>query len=223
MSEKPLPFVVTDRRKFNADGQPREGVDLAPKSAPTPEPVAETAAEPETNILEMPAPSVEPPAADQPEAEADQPAADDPNDAAAPTPEQMEQSLRAYEATADRLETAIRAANPGVDHPPALTFDSLVQSVYMQAVLQLGGGTQQDDQPQIDLLGAKQSIDMLGLLAIRTAGNLSRPEETLLNSAIFELRLAFLEMTQALARSAQQRAGGPPPEIPGRPGPSLIR
>ena len=221
MSEKPLPFVVTDRRKFNPDGQPREGVDLTPKPEPTPEPIA--AAEPETNLVEMPAPAVEPPATDQPEAGS---ATDDPADAAAPTPEQMEQSLRAYEATADRLETAIRAANPGVDHPPALTFDSLVQSVYMQAVLQLGGGTQQGEQPQIDLLGAKQSIDMLGLLASRTAGNLSRQEETLLNSAIFELRLAFLEMTQALARSAQQRASGlapNPADTPGRPGPSLIR
>jgi len=137
----------------------------------------------------------------------------------------MEQSRLAFIATADRLETAIRAANPGVDHPPALTFESIVQSVYMQAILQLGGGTQEGQQPQVDILGAKQSVDMLTILGEKAAGNLSAAEQALLDSAIFELRLAFLEITQALARSAQQRAqaaGAPPP--PGtRPGPNLVR
>jgi hypothetical protein len=141
----------------------------------------------------------------------------------------MEQSLRAFNATAERLDLALRAANPGAEHPPALTFESLIQSVYMQAVLQLGGGTQPGEQPQVDILGARQSIDMLGILAQKTEGNLTKSEDTLLSSALFELRLAFLEMTQALARSAQQRnpvapganpAAGP---TPGRPGPSLIR
>ena len=151
----------------------------------------------------------------------------------APTPEQMEQSRIAFQATADRLDIAVRAANPGVEHPPALSFEGIVQSVYMQAILQLGGGTQEGQQPQVDILGARQSIDMLAILHVKTAGNLTRPEETLLTSAMFELRLAFLEITQALARSAQQRSSGPAgagpatapgaPPVTGRPGPSLIR
>jgi hypothetical protein len=150
---------------------------------------------------------------------------DDPN-SGAPTQEQMDQSLRAFQATAERLDLAIRAANPGAEHPAPITFESLIQSVYMQAVLQLGGGTQQGEQPHIDLLGARQSIDMLGILADRTAGNLSKSENALLLSALFELRVAFLELTQALARSSQQRnpagPGGAPP-TPGRPGPNLVR
>ena len=108
-----------------------------------------------------------------------------------------------------------------------MSFESLVQSVYMQAIMQLGGGTQEGQQPQVDLLGARQSIDMLGVLDAKSRGNLSASEKALLDSAIFELRLAFLEITQALARSAQQRAqqqspaGGP--QMPGRPGPSIVR
>ena len=134
--------------------------------------------------------------------------------------------MKAFEATAERLDTAIRAANPGAEHPPALSFESLVQSVYMQAIMQLGGGTQDAQQPQVDLLGARQSIDMLGILDTKSRGNLNGSEKALLDSAIFELRLAFLEITQALARSAQQRAqqapaGGAP--TPGRPGPSIVR
>ena len=137
----------------------------------------------------------------------------------------MEQSRIAFEATADRLDTAIRAANPGAEHPPAMSFEALIQSVYMQAILQLGGGTQDGQQPQVDILGARQSIDMLAILAAKTQSNLSESESALLDSALFELRLAFLEVTQALARSAQQRAqtaGAPPP--PGSPsGPRIVR
>ncbi len=232
MSDKPLPFVITDRRKFTPDGQPREG---AEHHEPSPEPTREfeVAAAPEPapapKVVEMPAPAVEPSVPESAASSAEESGEDD--QPGGPTAEQMEQSLRAFNATAERLDLAIRAANPGADHPPALTFESLVQSVYMQAVLQLGGGTQPGEQPQVDILGARQSIDMLGILAQKTEGNLTRSEETLLSSALFELRLAFLEMTQALARSAQQRnpavpganpPGGPAPAS-GRPGPSLIR
>jgi hypothetical protein len=215
MSEKTIPFVITDRRKFNPDGEPRESSESTP--APAPEPT------PAPKLVEMPAPE---PIAVAPEPS--EPAASAEDDLpAAPTPEQMEQSERAFQATAERLDIAIRSANPGAEHPPALTFESLIQSVYMQAVLQLGGGTQQGEQPHIDILGARQSIDMLGILAAKTNGNLSTSEETLLLSALFELRLAFLEMTQALARSAAQRspvapgAGSTPPGA--RPGPSIVR
>ena len=234
MSDKPLPFVITDRRKFTPDGEPREGAEpdeanQQPASQPADTAAHESAQTPK--VVEMPAPAVEPEASDPVGSAADEASED--TQAAKPTAEQMEQSLRAFNATAERLDLAMRAANPGAEHPPALTFESLVQSVYMQAVLQLGGGTQPGEQPQVDILGARQSIDMLGILSQKTEGNLSPSEDTLLASALFELRLAFLEMTQALARSAQQRnpmapgpgvgPGGPGAPTPGRPGPSLIR
>ncbi len=217
MSEKPLPFVITDRRKFNSEGEPRPDADPSPEREPryvAPAPEAEAQA---TKAVEL-QDSKRAPGDNDMEADADMPAA--------PTEEQMEASLKAFEATAERLDTAIRAANPGAEHPPALTFESLVQSVYMQAMMQLGGGTQEGQQPQVDLIGARQSIDMLGIFDAKSRGNLSGTEKALLDSAIFELRLAFLEITQALARSAQQRAqqapGGAPP-MPGRPGPSIVR
>ena len=225
MSEKPLPFVITDRRKFSATGEPRPDADPSPEKhrEPVP-PAAEAKAEPEARPTPI---AAVPPAPQQagpelaPEAENDADADLPP----APTPEQMEQSRVAFQATADRLDVAVRSANPGAEHPPALSFEGIVQSVYMQAILQLGGGTQEGQQPQVDILGARQSIDMLAILHERTAGNLSKPEDTLLASALFELRLAFLEITQALARSAQQRATAPgaAPTPGARPGPSLIR
>ncbi len=212
MSDKPLPFVITDRRKFTAEGEARPDADPSPEREPReppPPPTPISVAAPE------PTPEPEP-----------EPAAEDAGMPPAPTAEQMEQSRVAFEATAERLDLAIRASNPGAEHPPALSFDSLVQSVYMQAILQLGGGTQEGQQPQVDLLGARQSIDMLGILDLKSQGNLTPAEQGLIHSAIFELRLAFLEITQALSRSAQQRAQqapGAPGQMPGKPGPSLIR
>ncbi|NYF81345.1 DUF1844 domain-containing protein [Granulicella arctica] len=202
MSEQNKPFVVTDRRKFNPDGEPRHDAAPTPeREEPKPIPAPEAAA---------PAP-VEAPATES-NAELDLPPA--------LTEEQIREARFAYDQTADRLDTAIRAANPGMDRIPEMSFDRLVQSVYMTAIMQLGGSTPEGEQPRIDLMSARQSIDMLGVLADKTKGNLSEAELRLLDSALFELRIAFLEVTQSLARSAQAKAPGGPGG-PGRP--SIVR
>jgi len=204
MPEQNKPFVVTDRRKFTMDGE------LRPDADPSPEKEEREVIPPE------PAPATPPQAASPT-------ASGEPELPPALSAEQTEQAKRAYEMTADRLDTAIRSANPGMDHPPAMSFDQLVQSVYMTSIMQLGGTTQEGQQPQVDILGARQSIDMLSVLEEKTKGNLSTEESRLLESALFELRMAFLEVTQALARSAASKAPGGP----GRPGPvggpSIVR
>src|ERR1700730_14921623 len=124
MSEQNKPFVVTDRRKFTMDGEIRPDADPSPAkerrepapAEPEPKPVAATAPEPQPESV---------PESDLPPL----------------TTEQTEQARVAYQMTSDRLDTAIRAANPGADHPPAMTFDQLVQSVYMTSIMQLGGAT----------------------------------------------------------------------------------
>jgi hypothetical protein len=206
MPEQNKPFVVTDRRKFTMDGELRPDADPSPEReerASTPaEPVAATAPQ-------------QPAAASSPET------APEPEMPPPPTAEENDQARRAYEMTADRLDTAIRSANPGMDHPPAMSFEQLVQSIYMTAMMQLGAATHEGQQPQVDILGARQSIDMLGVLAEKTKGNLSAEESRLLDSALFELRMAFLEITQALARSAAAKA--PAAGRPGPAGPSMVR
>jgi hypothetical protein len=107
-----------------------------------------------------------------------------------------------------------------MEHPPAMSFEQIVHSVYMTAIMQLGGGTPEGQQPQVDLMGARQSVDMLGVLAEKTKGNLTPEETRLLENALFELHMGFLEITQALARSAAAKAQGSGP-VPGRP--SIVR
>ncbi|HEX4649886.1 MAG TPA: DUF1844 domain-containing protein [Granulicella sp.] len=217
MAEKTIPFVVTDRRKFNLDGEPRpefqesleerERHHREEREEPQEAPRAETS-------------PIAPPAAPEPPTATAEPDMPPP-----PTAEQMEQSKLAYDATADRLDTAIRAANPGIEHAPQMSFERLVQSVYMTAIMQLGGATPEGQAPQVDLMGARQSIDMLTVVAEKTKGNLDSDESRLIDSALFELRLGFLEVTQALARSSA--AKNPPPGAPGTPrpgfGPSIVR
>ncbi len=195
----------TDRRKFTMEGELRPDADPSPEreereSAP---------AQPATAAAEQPQPAASPETASEPEPPPP------------PTAEENDQARRAYEMTADRLDTAIRSANPGMDHPPAMSFEQLVQSVYMTAMMQLGAATHEGQQPQVDILGARQSIDMLGVLAEKTKGNLTPEETRLLDSALFELRMAFLEITQALARSAAAKA--PAGARPGPAGPSIVR
>jgi len=102
-----------------------------------------------------------------------------------------------------------------------MNYDRLIQSLYMQALLQLGGATEPGQPAQVDLLGARQTIDMLTVIADKARGNLTDAEDKLTQSALFELRMGFLDVTQAIARqAARQGAPGAPP-VPG--GPSIVR
>jgi hypothetical protein len=222
MSEQNKPFVVTDRRKFTLDGTPRPDADPSPERDSREVPVAPAASEPPLEFKSPSAASSHPEAA--PQATSQPPA--DPDLPPAPTAVEMEQANAAYKQTAERLDTAVRAANPGMEHLPEMSFEQIVQSIYMTTIVQLGGSTPQGQQPKIDLMGARQSIDMLAILAEKTKGNLTSAETQLLDSALFEVRMGFLEVTQALARSAANR---PMPGAPGAPGagapgrPSIVR
>jgi hypothetical protein len=212
-------FVVNDRRKVTAEGE------IRPDTA-TPEEKAAKAAEAAARSAEPTQPAEE----KQPDAVAQSAATDAAEDddvppmPPPPTADQSDQAKRAFDATVDRLDTAIRATNPGMDRMPEMTFERVVQSLYMQALIQLGAAGAPDQQPQLDLLGARQTIDMLGILGEKTKGNLAPSEETLLQTALFEVRMAFLEVTQAIARQAAARQQGGAPGMPPAPGgPSIVR
>ncbi|HXE09667.1 MAG TPA: DUF1844 domain-containing protein [Acidobacteriaceae bacterium] len=228
MAEQNKPFVVTDRRKFTLDGTPRPDADRGPESEEAVESVPES----------TPAskPPIEFPSTAAPEAQTQAAAASEPAESAGaepadmpppPTAAEMDQVNAAYQQTSERLETAVRATNPGMERPPEMNFSQVVQSVYMTTILQLGGGTEPGQAPRVDLMGARQSIDMLAVLAEKTKGNLTAEEQRLLDSALFEVRMAFLEVTQALARSAAARTPGGTPGAAGAPGvpgrPTIVR
>ena len=213
------PFIVKDRRKFTSEGELRPDADRPAAEQP------ETARPGEAEAAHDSAPptSADTAAAAAQAAALDSPAPADvpPADAAPampppPTADEMNQSGTAYDHLVDQLDTAVRAADPSRGPLPPVNFASIVHSVYMSAVLQLGLAAPEGQKPRHDILGARQSIDMLSVLSEKTKGNLTDDETRLLDTVLFELRLAFIETTQALSRSAQQQT--PPPS-----GPSIVR
>ncbi|MGH7462712.1 MAG: DUF1844 domain-containing protein, partial [Longimicrobiales bacterium] len=89
-----------------------------------------------------------------------------------------------------------------------MTFERLIASLYMTAMVQLGLIREEGAEPLADLVGAQQTIDTIGLLAEKTRGNLTDAEASLLQNSLYELRMAFVEITNALARPPQPPGGG---------------
>jgi hypothetical protein len=113
----------------------------------------------------------------------------------APTAEESSKSKAAYDASAQRLEDLVRAQNPTVGAQPPVGFEHLVQQFYLSAMLQMGAGAQEGQRPRVDIMGARATIDLLGVLAEKTKGNLTDAEDRMLQSVLFELRMAFLELS----------------------------
>ena len=204
MSEKPPQFVVTDRRKFTQEGELRE--EAAAESAPTPAPEKPSEAKPEPSAGPRLVTPPSEPAHETPEPEA---AAEESHQAPPDvTPQEEAAAHHAYRQSSEHIDTMLRASNPAAGAPPAVTFEHVIQSIYLSAIVALGAGTEPGQKARIDILGARQSIDMLGVLQEKTKGNLTEKEQRLLQSALFETRMMFLEVTNAIA----QQAARPPKE-----------
>jgi len=198
MDEKQPTFTVTDRRKFTLEGELREDAPVAEEPQEQPEEKKPAASE---KVLTMPS-REEPPA---PELEAE--AEDEPELPQFSAQETAEQSA-AYEESSRQIDDMLRQANPGMAETAAISFEHIIQSFYVSAMMAMGAGTEPGQKARIDILGARQSIDMLTLLQDKTKGNLTTKEEAMLRNVLFELRMMFLEITNAIAQSAQRPAEG---------------
>lgn len=72
---------------------------------------------------------------------------------------------------------------------PQVSFSSFVVSLATSAMTHLGHGPA----GQLDLALAKQTIDLLGVLAEKTQGNLDDEEKQLLDTVLYETRTKYLE------------------------------
>ncbi len=143
-----------------------------------------------------------------------QPAAPPPGDELemppAPTADETREQKFAYDASAQRLEDLVRAQNPAAGAQPPVTFDNLVQQLYVSAMIQMGAGTQEGQRPRVDILGARTTIDLIGVLAEKTKGNLTPAEDRTLQTVLFEARMAFLELTSMINTQGIQPPAPPP-------------
>ena len=127
-----------------------------------------------------------------------------------PTEAETAAQTAAYKQTAKDLDAMLKQANPGMKDPGVIAFEHVVQSFYLSAIMAMGAGTEPGQKPRVDILGARQAIDMLNVLEEKTRGNLTAQEQQLLQGITFELRMMFLELTNAITRQAQKGPAVPP-------------
>jgi hypothetical protein len=213
MAEKKSEFVVTDRRRFGTEGELRPDAQVVeeekpaappPAKQPVPPPVAQTTQPPAGVPAQTPAaqtPAEHPPqAAEQPEEELSPP----------PTAEEQHEQNEAYKSSTKKIDDMIAAAGKSGAGPMEMTFERVVESFYMSALIQMGAIRQEGETPRVDIIGARQTIDSLAVLQEKTKGNLTDREKTLMQNVLFELRMAWIEITNAVATSATKPGAAPP-------------
>lgn len=176
-------FTVTDRRLFTADGEVRKEVSEEHET-PITKPAAESG-RPQN-----------PPVASAPSS---------PQTAAPPTPSAAEQQQQAdaYHESSKEMDRQVEISGHS-SKELEITFERFLASLYMTGMLQLGLMQEQGGQPQLDLIGARQTVDTLAMIGEKTKGNLTPKEENFLQNTLYELRMAYVEVTNALARGPQQ-------------------
>lgn len=99
---------------------------------------------------------------------------------------------------------------PEVPSPkPDRNFQMLIDLLARNAAALLGGipdpGT---GQSYLDLEGAREMIDMLDTLRGKTRGNLAPEEDRLLSEVLGSLKLSYMEISKAAAKSMREGAKG---------------
>ncbi len=188
--EKQPEFTVTDRRKFTPEGELRH------ETAESPAPSAAA------KVTEPPKPAVK--ASEPPPA---QPAKDMPPP---PTAAEQEASRQAYKQSSGDVDARLRRE---LDSRGAqdfqVTFERFIASLYMSALMQLGLLREEGARPQVDIIGARQTIDTIELLAEKTKGNLTPAEQNFIGNCLYELRMAYVEVTNAISRPPQTTSEAP--------------
>jgi hypothetical protein len=187
--EKEPEFTVTDRRKFTSEGEPLSETSTQ-QAQPEPQPAAPTP----------------PPAANAPAPSEPLPAG--------PSAQERKQQADQYQQSSRQFDSELQREldSQGRGHKASdfeITFEKFVASLYMTALVQLGLVHEQGGQPAADLIGARQTIDTLSLIADKTRGNLTPQEDHMLSNCLYELRMAYIEVTNALTRPP---SGGVPPD-----------
>ena len=190
MADKKEPeFTVTDRRRFSSENE------AAPET-PREQPPEARAAEPKIIV-----PETAPP-----------PKPEERNVPPPPSAAERQAQHDAFKESSKKLDAQIQSELGGRRPQDfEINFERFIASLYMSALMQLGLVHEQGAPPAVDLLGARQTVDTIGMLADKTKGNLSMTEDNLMQNVLYELRMAYVEVTNAIARGPQTPGAPPPP------------
>ena len=192
-------FTVTDRRLFTSEGELR--TDLTDETeGPKP---AQAVPPKETEANHAPQAA----AADKFSSMESPSAVLDRDLPVPPTAAEQEAQANAYQQSAKDLDSRVELSGQSA-RDFEMTFERFMASLYMTAMMQLGLMHEQGAQPRVDIIGARQTIDTLSLIAEKTKGNLTAAEQNFLQNSLYELRMAYVEVTNALSRPPAAPATG---------------
>ncbi|MFZ0707884.1 MAG: DUF1844 domain-containing protein [Candidatus Korobacteraceae bacterium] len=207
--EKKPEFTVTDRRLFSSEGEIRPDVVEAEEQREEREQAKRESQQRanEARSAERAATTAETLSDPEPEptSEGEYPGP--------PTTDEQRASAEAYKKSTGHIDQEIRKEldKHGQGHRAQdfeMNFEKFLASLYMSALMQMGMAAPEGGQPHVDLMGARQTIDIIGLLQDKTKGNLTSKEETMLQNVLYELRMAYLEVTNLIAKAPPPGKGG---------------
>lgn len=188
-------FKVTDRRKYNPDGSPRESSESEPETITTdPETQAPLRKPAVNNVLAFPGePAKQPEPATQGQGIASEAASEAPSEAEAAEP-----APTAEQVAAGQAEQAYnQARGPDSARLPEASFLSLVNMLGVEAAMHLGLIQTPGEEPlPVDTEAARHLLDMLGILQTKTRGNLTAEEDHLFESMLADLRMQFVAVSR---------------------------
>jgi hypothetical protein len=181
-------FKVTDRRKYNPDGSPREAGEEAPPLADRgPEQVDRESSA--GKILSFPAEASNRPS--QQSTSAPTPAAADQTHASEP------KTIDEHSAVNQAEQAYNQARGPNSARLPEASFLSLVNMLGVEAAMHLGLIQTAGEEPlPVDPEAARHLIDMLGILQTKTLGNLTAEEDSLFENMLGDLRMQFVVVSR---------------------------
>ncbi len=92
------------------------------------------------------------------------------------------------------FKEAAQKAAAGVAGGPEITFSSLIFSLSSTAFMHLGAIPDPNTgKTEKNLVLAKQTIDLLGVLREKTRNNLDSEEENLFDHLLYDLRMAYIK------------------------------
>jgi hypothetical protein len=205
-------FVVQDRRRFSIeDGEVHDNPERAAEEPKQEEPAAATSApEPKkADVREFP--KRETLNTPEPPPEVPQEVIDQEAQAPPLSAQERKAGDDAFAQSSKKIDEQIKSQLGRNTEEFQMSFDKFIASLYMTALMQLGLLHEQGGQPRVDIIGARQTIDTLLLLRDKTKGNLTSQEDTLLSNSLYEVQMAYVEVTNALTRKVQPAPSGAVP------------
>jgi len=104
------------------------------------------------------------------------------------------------ETTPEEPRRSIQEENKDQELPfPEIDFSTMILSMSSSAIVHFGDYVDpQSGKTEKNLVLAKQTIDMLGMLQEKTKGNLTEDENHLLENILYNLRMRFVEAAKEI-------------------------